>query len=144
MLKSSSLRSLYKHHRLQIHSLNIQKNIPLSNHRSFQNKLHNLNILRHIQNSYRNQSIHHIHYIQQKKNLANMKKDLPVLFTAGEADPVGNFGKGVKQAHAAFQKAGMVKTSIKLYPECRHEILNELNRQEVYADILRWIEGAIV
>jgi alpha-beta hydrolase superfamily lysophospholipase len=85
-----------------------------------------------------------IHYIQQPKNLANMKKSLPVLFTAGEADPVGNFGKGVRQAHAAFQKAGMVKTSIKLYPECRHEILNELNRQEVYTDILRWIEGAIV
>ena len=84
-----------------------------------------------------------IHYIQQPKNLANMKKGLPVLFTAGEADPVGNFGKGVRQAHAAFQKAGMVKTSIKLYPECRHEILNELNRQEVYTDILRWIEGAL-
>ena len=84
-----------------------------------------------------------IHYIQQKKNLANMKKDLPVLFTAGEADPVGNFGKGVKQAHAAFQKAGMVRADIKLYPECRHEILNELNRQEVYEDILHWIEGVL-
>ena len=84
-----------------------------------------------------------IHYIQQKKNLANMKKYLPVLFIAGEADPVGNFGKGVKQAHAAFEKAGMVSATLKLYPECRHEILNELNRQEVYEDILRWIEGAI-
>ena len=85
-----------------------------------------------------------IRYIQQPKNLANMKKSLPVLFIAGEEDPVGAYGKGVRQAHAAFQKAGMDQADIKLYPECRHEILNELNRQEVYEDILHWIEGAII
>lgn len=84
-----------------------------------------------------------IRYIQQPKNLANMKKHLPVLFVAGEEDPVGAYGKGVQQALAAFRKAGMVKASIKLYPDCRHEILNELNKQEVYEDVLRWIEDAI-
>ena len=84
-----------------------------------------------------------IRYIQQKKNLNAMQKDLPVFFIAGEEDPVGSYGKGVKQAHGAFQKAGMVKTDIKLYPECRHEILNELNRQEVYEDVLRWIGEAV-
>lgn len=82
-----------------------------------------------------------IHYIQQPKNLANMKKHLPVLFIAGAEDPVGSYGKGVKQAHTAFQKAGMVNATMKLYPDCRHELLNELNRKEVYTDISNWIES---
>ena len=82
-----------------------------------------------------------ISYIQQKKNLNAMRKDLPVLFIAGEEDPVGAYGKGVRQAHAAFQKAGMERAEIRLYPDGRHEILNELNKQEVYTDVLGWIQG---
>jgi alpha-beta hydrolase superfamily lysophospholipase len=80
-----------------------------------------------------------IYYVEQPKNLQNMKKHLPVLFIAGKQDPVGPYSKGVEQAHKAFQKAGMVRTSIKLYPDCRHEILNETNRQEVYQDVLTWL-----
>ena len=70
----------------------------------------------------------------------SIRKDLPVLFIAGAEDPVGPYGKGVEQAHKAFQRAGMVRTSIKLYPDCRHEILNETNRQEVYEDVLTWLQ----
>ena len=81
-----------------------------------------------------------IYYVEQPKNLQNMKKHLPILFIAGQEDPVGPYGKGVEQAHKAFQKAGMVRTSIKLYPDCRHEILNETNRQEVYEDVLAWLK----
>ena len=84
-----------------------------------------------------------IHYVEQPKNLQNMKKHLPVLFIAGKEDPVGPYGKGVEQAEQAFRKAGMVRTSIKLYPQCRHEILNELNRQEVYEDILAWLQQVL-
>lgn len=84
-----------------------------------------------------------IHYIQQPGNLAAMKKDLPVFFIAGAEDPVGSFGKGVAQACAAFKKAGMRDVSIKLYPQCRHEILNELNKEEVYTDCLTWLESKI-
>ncbi len=80
-----------------------------------------------------------IYYIEQPKNLQNMQKHLPVLFIAGAEDPVGPYGKGVEQARKAFQKAGMVRTGIKLYPDCRHEILNETNRQEVYEDVLAWL-----
>ena len=80
-----------------------------------------------------------IHYIEQPANLANMRKDLPVLFIAGAADPVGSYGKGVEQAARAFVKAGMTDVTTKLYPLCRHEILNELNRQEVYSDVTDWI-----
>lgn len=80
-----------------------------------------------------------IHYIQQPKHIHNMKKHLPVFFIAGDKDPVGANGKGVKQAAQAFKKAGMVNVALKLYPDCRHEILNELNKQEVYEDITGWI-----
>ena len=78
-------------------------------------------------------------YVEQPKNLANMKKDLPVFFIAGSEDPVGPYGKGVRQAAEAFEKAGMEKVSLKLYPLCRHEILNEINRTEVFEDIRKWM-----
>ena len=84
-----------------------------------------------------------IYYIQQKKNLANMKKDLPVYFIAGQEDPVGSYGKGVEQAARHFRKAGMINVALKLYPDCRHEILNELNKEEVYSDVIRWLGQVI-
>lgn len=81
-----------------------------------------------------------IHYIEQQKNMAKMKKHLPVLFIAGEEDPVGPYGKGVERAAKEFKKAGMVNVTVKLYPDCRHEILNELNKDEVYRDISNWLK----
>ena len=78
-------------------------------------------------------------YIQQPDRLKDMKKHLPVLLIAGQEDPVGNYGKGVEQTAAAFRKAGMVNVTVKLYPACRHEILNELNNQRVFDDIALWM-----
>lgn len=80
-----------------------------------------------------------IYYIQQKKHLTGMKKHLPVLFIAGGMDPVGANGKGVQQAAKEFKKAGMINVACKIYPDCRHEILNELNKQEVYEDVANWL-----
>ncbi len=80
-------------------------------------------------------------YVEQPKNLANMKKDLPIFFIAGGEDPVGSYGKGVRQAAAAYEKAGMQNVSVKIYPLCRHEILNEINRAEVYEDIVQWVSA---
>ena len=77
--------------------------------------------------------------ILNRDYLACMPKDLPVLFIAGEKDPVGNFGKGVKRAVRTFEEAGMKNIECRLYPEGRHEILNETNREEVYADVIAWI-----
>lgn len=80
-----------------------------------------------------------IRYVEQRANLAAMRKDLPVLFIAGEDDPVGAYGKGVRQAAAEFRKAGMVNVSERLYPLCRHEILNEINKDEIYSNTAEWI-----
>ncbi len=84
-----------------------------------------------------------IAYIQQPDTLASMNKETPVFFVAGKADPVGAYGQGVEQAAKAFQSVGMVDVSCKLYPMCRHEILNEINNGQVYEDILQWIEKKI-
>ncbi len=62
----------------------------------------------------------------------------PLLFVAGGQDPVGSNGKGVKAVYRRYRKHG-ANASIKLYPGDKHEILNELDRETVYADIYNWI-----
>ena len=79
----------------------------------------------------------------EQEHLSAMKRDLPVLFIAGGDDPVGNYGKGVLQSAEAFRKAGMQDVSCKIYPLGRHEILNEINREEVYQDISSWLNGKL-
>lgn len=81
-----------------------------------------------------------IRYIQRNDTLAAMNKELPVLFVAGGDDPVGSFGKGVRQAADAFSRSGMKNIECKIYPLCRHEILNEINNEEIYNDILGYIQ----
>ena len=72
-------------------------------------------------------------------NLGAMRKDLPVFFISGGDDPVGNYGKGVLQSANAFRKAGMNDVTVRIYPLCRHELLNEINKEEVYEDITQWL-----
>ena len=84
-----------------------------------------------------------LQYIQNGKNLDSMKKDLPVFFIAGGDDPVGGYGAGVRQAVEEFLKHGMEQVDVKIYPLCRHEIHNEINRQEVYEDVASWIGKVI-
>ena len=82
-----------------------------------------------------------IDFITQSQNLKKMKKTLPVHFMSGDRDPVGEKGKGVIRAYQAFRKAGMKDVTLRFYPGGRHEMLNELNRDEVYDDILKWLNG---
>lgn len=84
-----------------------------------------------------------ISFIQKKENLAKMRRELPILFVAGGDDPVGSYGKGVEQAYQAFLDAGMTSVSRKIYPLDRHEILNEINREDVFRDIGEWICGIL-
>ncbi|MBQ2939134.1 MAG: lysophospholipase [Clostridia bacterium] len=79
--------------------------------------------------------------LHDKARLAQMPKDLPVLFVAGDRDPVGDFGKGVQAAAESFRQAGISEVTVKLYEDDRHEILNETDREIVYADILNWLEA---
>ena len=80
-----------------------------------------------------------IKMIQDTGNLAKMNRSLPVLFLAGDQDPVGARGKGVRQAAQAFRRCGMEDVTCRLYPGGRHEMHNEINKNAVYADVIRWI-----
>ena len=70
-----------------------------------------------------------------------MDPELPVLFISGEEDPVGEYGAGVRRALESFQKAGMKRAELKLYPGDRHELLNEPDRDAVCGDILAWLKA---
>lgn len=83
-------------------------------------------------------------YIQDLQNLNAMNKDLPVYFIAGDADPVGDYGKGVRYTAKMFKKCGMKQVDVKIYPLCRHEVHNELNKEEVYQDVLNWMSKTMV
>lgn len=81
-----------------------------------------------------------LQYISKKENLMKMDKNTPIGLFSGDADPVGAMGKGVKKVYGFFRDAGCQNVTMKLYPGARHEILNETNRQEVYDDLLAWLE----
>ena len=81
-----------------------------------------------------------IAYMSRTRNLRRMNKNLPVLFFSGDADPVGEYGKGVVRSYMNFVGAGMLDVTLKLYPGGRHEMLNEINRDQVRGDILGWVE----
>ncbi len=67
---------------------------------------------------------------------------IPILLFSGEQDPVGDFGRGVRRVAHRLETAGR-QVECKLYPGGRHEMLNELNREEVYHDVLAFIEKAL-
>ena len=77
---------------------------------------------------------------EQQENLDKMNKQLPIMFISGCKDPVGGMAKGVLKCIDAFKRSGMKDITIKLYPEGRHEMLNERNKDEVYQDVLTWLE----
>ena len=67
-------------------------------------------------------------------------EELSILLISGDKDPVGTYGKGVNEVFKQLRKTGHANVLLKLYPEARHELLNELNREEVTADVLRWLD----
>ncbi len=69
----------------------------------------------------------------------NVPSNLPILLLSGEEDPVGNYGKGIRQVERELVRAGKQARCI-LYPEARHEILNDFCYEDVKADILRFFE----
>ncbi len=87
--------------------------------------------------------LHGIAFITDAKNIAKMNKKTPVYFMSGKEDPVGEYGAGVERAYKAFCNALCEDVTMKLYPAGRHEMLNETNRDDVYRDILNWINSRI-
>ena len=64
---------------------------------------------------------------------------MPILLASGDCDPVGNNGKGVKKVYEIMKSVGILDLKMKLFENDRHEILNEVNRNEVYEYIKTWL-----
>ena len=84
-----------------------------------------------------------LEFIQKPQNKVKIPKDLPLLFISGDMDPVGNYGKSVEQIYKDYKASGIQDIDIKLYKDGRHEILNELNYEDVYNDIYNWLKERI-
>lgn len=80
--------------------------------------------------------------LRKEEGFENIPKDLPILMLSGADDPVGEFTKGVERAMDGLEKHGLHPILI-LYEGARHEILNETNRQEVYEDIMMWVDAVV-
>lgn len=70
-------------------------------------------------------------------------KNLPLYLISGDMDPVGNWGKGIIEVKERLEKRSLEDFSSKLYKDYRHEILNEIDKEVVYEDILTWLNHRI-
>lgn len=81
---------------------------------------------------------------ERPEALMRIPHELPVLILSGEQDPVGENGKGPRSCAMALRKAGLLDVTIKLYPNARHELHNERCRQDVRADVVKFLERVCV
>ena len=75
-----------------------------------------------------------------EKDKDKIPKDLPVLFIAGMKDPVGNMSKGVLKAYNRCKVWGLTDVDIFLYKDDMHEVLNETDREDVFRDVIGWLD----
>jgi alpha-beta hydrolase superfamily lysophospholipase len=78
--------------------------------------------------------------MEKPENIAKVPKKLPVFIFSGSMDPVGDFGRKVTQAYKDYMKAGLIDVTIRLYEGYRHELHNEPVRDELFKEILNWLE----
>ena len=75
--------------------------------------------------------------------VAGIRRDLPVLIISGDADPIADGGVLVRQVGARYQDAGLTDVTVTLYPQARHELLNETNRDAVTADVVAFFDRTV-
>lgn len=81
-----------------------------------------------------------VSYDNQMENVKKTPAKLPIFIVSGQDDPVGDMGKGVKKVYYMYDQAGSKDITYKLYEHDRHEILNELDKDVIFRDILSWME----
>lgn len=78
-------------------------------------------------------------YVSNEKWFSSFNKNLPVLLISGDSDPVGAYGEGVKKVYDRLKEYSF-NVSLKIYKGARHELLNEINKNEVYYDVLAFLQ----
>ncbi|EQG81629.1 alpha/beta hydrolase, partial [Clostridioides difficile] len=79
--------------------------------------------------------------IEDKENLKKVPLDIPIYIISGDKDPIGKNGNGVLRLRDRYIKLGVKDVTCKLYKDGRHELLNEINREEVFEDIICWLNN---
>ncbi|HCH66754.1 MAG TPA: alpha/beta hydrolase [Deltaproteobacteria bacterium] len=74
---------------------------------------------------------------------SNIRTDLPIYLFSGERDPVGDMSRSVRSLERDLQRVGVTNLTCTIYPEARHETLNETNREEVVRNLLEWLEARV-
>lgn len=80
--------------------------------------------------------------IAKNRQLIGMRKSLPILITSGSVDPVGG-KKACEKLNAQYKRCGIDDVTLKLWENDRHEILNELDKSDVYQYIYNWLKSKI-
>lgn len=80
--------------------------------------------------------------IAKNRQLIGMRKSLPILITSGSVDPVGG-KKACEKLNAQYKRCGIDDVTLKLWENDRHEILNELDKSDVYDYIYNWLKSKI-
>lgn len=78
------------------------------------------------------------------EKLAAIPEDLPLLILSGSRDPFGEYGKGTAKLFEMYKALNIKDVKIKLYEGGRHEMLNEINKEQVYEDIVNWLDRIII
>ena len=78
--------------------------------------------------------------VNRRDAVDKIPKELPLLVVSGENDPVGTWGKGVHLVSNMLAEAGIRDLTTKLYPNMRHEILNEIDKETVWNEICHWMQ----
>ncbi len=81
--------------------------------------------------------------MNNQEKAGRIPKGLSIALVSGKEDPVGDFGKGVKKVYKKYKENGMQDVKMRLYEEDRHEILQELDREQVFEDLLMWLDKKI-
>lgn len=80
--------------------------------------------------------------IAKNRQLIGMRKSLPILITSGSVDPVGG-KKACEKLNVQYKRCGIDDVTLKLWENDRHEILNELDKSDVYDYIYNWLKSKI-
>ena len=91
-----------------------------------------------------NNLVNGLEHVNKLKIAEKVRNDLSMYLFAGDKDPVSKNGKQISDVYNMYKKAGITDIEMKLYPDARHETLNEISKEDVYNDVFCWIEKRIV
>ncbi|RNC84150.1 MAG: alpha/beta fold hydrolase [Winogradskyella sp.] len=80
--------------------------------------------------------------VNEREAFKTTPKGIPIYMFAGESDPVGEMGKGVRKVAKQYKRAGIKDLTLKMY-KGRHEMLNEVNKIEVEKDFINWLNAKV-